>query len=244
MKLLTFAVALFFFQQNSFASGLTFSTFHFPPYSNCQTSPVSGFDVELVRAVGADLSTPITIICLPWKRLLHRIRQGTVDGAFPALYLKAREQFARYVEVPLHTSSINIASKKGAGYKQLDQLEGKIIGIQAGFFLYPELHRRAKVERLAILETQGVLQNLKMLRRGRIDAYVDNHTVIDYFIKELQLGQFIHLSNTPVDDGAPAFLMLSRQSERALAQHEAISKALKKLSAVYSSQTLPPLIDK
>lgn len=244
MKLLTFFVALLLIQQNINASSLTISTFHFPPFSNCKTSPISGIEVELIRKAAARSSTPVTIICLPWKRLLYRMQKGTVDGAFPALYLDKREKFARYIDVPLHTLSVSIASRIDKKFTQINQLDGKIVGIQAGFFLSTELQQKIDAGQLTILETQGVLQNLKMLHRGRIDAYVDNHTVVDYFIKKLKMDKVINLSSTPANEGAPAFLMLSRQSEYALAQHAVLSQALKSLMAVHSNQTSPPEIDR
>jgi polar amino acid transport system substrate-binding protein len=240
MKLIVFSVLLSaFFCPSSFASTLSFATFHFPPYSNCNGLTVSGEDVEQVRDIAHHIGVPITIRCIPWRRILHQLRTGSIDGAFPALYLREREEFVRYIPTPVHTSVIGVASRAPNNFKTVQSMRDKLVGIEAGFFLDPELHLQAEQGKIRIIEIQGASQNLRMLQRGRIDVYVDNLAVMKYFTKELDMSTTISISKLALGTPAPAYLVLSKRSSFALENYSSIAQAVADISLSLTTQTSP-----
>jgi polar amino acid transport system substrate-binding protein len=68
-----------------------------------------GIEIELYQLVASKLNISIKFVRLPWKRALIQLKQGKIDGLFPANFQKKRMQIGAFpMENDQIISSLNV----------------------------------------------------------------------------------------------------------------------------------------
>jgi len=199
-------------------------TLQFPPYIWCEEGKALGVDAEIIDALFKRVGKPYTLECLPWKRTLHQLAAGEVDGAFPAFKTPRREGFAKFLEYPLHYSEYKVVVLKGHEFdvSDIDSLKEKELGIDIGFSVSPVFDKARHNGHLSVNEAYSSEQNVKKLVSGRIDAYINNFSVVCFFAKRLDLGDNLVALPAQFLPRTPAYLILSKPA----AQDKALVTAL------------------
>ena len=108
----------------------------FPPFEfvNTQTGEVSGFEMDLVRAVGKELGAKIKFQVLSFDAIIPAMLSGTVEmGAAGFSITEERKKRVLYSDT-FYTSGLSLVTTKAkaGAVKSMKDLEGKTIGVQIG----------------------------------------------------------------------------------------------------------------
>lgn len=163
---------------------ICYETQPFPPYFMSQKNGssirvVGALPDVLKRAVLGVGMTP-KFVGFPWKRCLELLEQNKVDGTFPSIYLKSRENIGRYpmtdggedrsrslakVDYSIFTAKENPVPWNGV-------FSGKYtpaIGAPLGYVVVQTLKNKHKIK----ANTQFLaLRGLQLVSLGRLDGYV------------------------------------------------------------------------
>ncbi|MGL5092528.1 MAG: substrate-binding periplasmic protein [Aeromonas sobria] len=180
---------------------------------------ISGLDVELLNAIFQRANYQAKFSEMPWARVLHELKFGTVQLAMSANITTERQQYARFSHPYREEETAIVIRRQDAerwrGITTLEQLINTPdfhIGVLKGFdygntfrqlMTRPELQSRLQM-RLRLE------QLLKMLQGGRIQGFIlDPHGLQEWRHKdELQDGLHILLRI----ELTPVHLMLSKKS--------------------------------
>ena len=73
---------------------------------------LTGADIEILRAVAADIGCEVTFADLPWPRILREIEKGTLDATSSASHTEAREAFAHF-SIPYRRAEMAVYVRRG-----------------------------------------------------------------------------------------------------------------------------------
>ena len=120
---------------------------------------------ELIKRTGTDAA----IVVYPPPRTVQSFHDGTIDGFFPALdVLIAKEKSE--TEEPIYFKQDFAFTQTGQPeIKSIQELEGKTVGITAGYPYVKELTSNTKI---TFEEARDDVSNMQKLSAGRIDAFV------------------------------------------------------------------------
>lgn len=180
---------------------------------------ISGLDVELLNAIFQRANYQAKFSEMPWARVLHELKFGTVQLAMSANITTERQQYARFSHPYREEETAIVIRRQDAerwrGITTLEQLINTPdfhIGVLKGFD-YGNTFRQlmARPELQSRLQMRLRLEQLlKMLQGGRIQGFIlDPHGLQEWRHKdELQDGLHILLRI----ELTPVHLMLSKKS--------------------------------
>lgn len=196
---------------------------------------IRGLDVELLNAIFQRANYQAKFSEMPWARVLHELKFGTVQLAMSANITTERQQYARFSHPYREEETAIVIRRQDAerwrGITTLDQLINTPdfhIGVLKGFD-YGNTFRQlmARPELQSRLQMRLRLEQLlKMLQGGRIQGFIlDPHGLQEWRHKdELQDGLHILLRI----ELTPVHLMLSKKSTTE-AQLQRINLAIEQL---------------
>ena len=195
----------------------------FPPFEfvNTQTGEVSGFKMDLVRAVGKELGAKIEFQVLSFDAIIPAMLSGTVEmGAAGFSITEERKKRVLYSDT-FYTSGLSLVTTKAkaGAVKSMKDLEGKTIGVQIG----TTSHNAAKI---VTFNTAG--EAILDLSIGGSDAVINDRPVTAYIMtQQPKLGaQLVH---QPETYSADDFAFVFRKDQSAL--KDEVNAALAKLKS-------------
>ena len=142
----------------------------FPPMEFVKDGQRTGFDIDLVEALGKEMGRKIEWIDIDFKGLIPALQSGRADMAMSAIYITDERRKVVDFSDPYYAGGLVVLTKKAGPVKTLKDLDGKKVSVQVGTksvqFLkdnYP------KAERLEVEKNQEMF-NLAQI--GRADAAV------------------------------------------------------------------------
>ena len=193
----------------------------FPPleFDNTQTGEVSGFEMDLVRAVGKELGAKIEFQVLSFDAIIPAMLSGTVEmGAAGFSITEERKKRVLYSDT-FYTSGLSLVTTKAkaSAVKSMKDLEGKPIGVQICTTRHPAA-KKVNTAGEAILD----------LSIGGSDAVINDRPVTAYIMtQQPKLGaQLVH---QPETYSADDFAFVFRKDQSAL--KDEVNAALAKLKS-------------
>ncbi|MEJ2793765.1 transporter substrate-binding domain-containing protein [Iodobacter sp. LRB] len=152
-----------------------------------------GLDRYVIQTVASRLKITIEYRARPWKRCQYEVRNGTSDGMFPASFTPERQQYAVYPSLAtgepdpnyrLSRDEYRIYRRMGSSLntQNLRSNLSRLIGIQAGFSIYAELHNAGYA-----LEdsSKDVGDLMRKLDTGLVDSVITVQGQVQYALKNL-----------------------------------------------------------
>ena len=194
----------------------------FPPFEfvNTQTGEVSGFEMDLVRAVGKELGAKIEF-------QVPAMLSGTVEmGAAGFSITEERKKRVLYSDT-FYTSGLSLVTTKAkaGAVKSMKDLEGKTIGVQIGTTSH-NAAKKVKGAKIVTFNTAG--EAILDLSIGGSDAVINDRPVTAYIMtQQPKLGaQLVH---QPETYSADDFAFVFRKDQSAL--KDEVNAALAKLKS-------------
>ena len=168
------AAAFFFFSSSVFAGDVktvSLACNEFPPHKiNAPPGELPGFDVEILREAFARSGVRTEIEFLPWKRALHEVQVGNIDGLCSCSRHPDRDAWLVYSD---SMGTVGVGSFHRADIADEMRSDWKLprnfsVGVVRAYNLQSEITAAGLDPVLVKDDTQG----LTMMVKGRLDVFV------------------------------------------------------------------------
>lgn len=154
----------------------TFAPFEFKD----EQDKLTGFDVDLMNAIGVDLGYTVKIEASSFDGLIPALQAGKYDAVIAAMTITdERSQNVLFSDKYLMATQY-IATKKGSNIKTVEDLKAKKVGVQNATTGQTVLEKLGMAPR----KYDTVPDALTDLMNGGLDAVVADSPVVLYFIKQ------------------------------------------------------------
>ncbi len=99
----------------------------FPPFETEVDGNVTGFDIDMIKAVAKAEGLTVTIKTLPFNGIIPSLQTGALDAAVAGITIKtSRLQNVDFSDA-YYKSGLSILVKKGSGITGFDDLKGHVV---------------------------------------------------------------------------------------------------------------------
>lgn len=142
----------------------------FPPMEFTENGKRTGFDVDLVEAIGKKLGKPVEWVDIDFKGLIPGLVSHRFDMAVSAIYITDdRKKVVDFTE-PYYAGGLVAMVKDGSSINKLSDLDGKKVTVQVGTKSVGFLQEHyPKVQRVEVEKNQEMFNLVDI---GRADAAV------------------------------------------------------------------------
>ncbi len=198
----------------------------YPPFVNSPEDPSGeGIDIDIAREAmkrGGNYKVEVQIV--PWNRALMLLERGQADFTTTISRNGDRDRFLLWSQGYRQSIGYNFYARKGSGLslKELSDLDGRTLGISAGFF-YPEgITKRPGVR----IETgNDIASTVKKLNAGRSDFIVVNAIAGAWEIRRLELSDQLEKQPYTYSSTSPTYMAFSRERKDSAA-YKAMKRGL------------------
>lgn len=147
---------------------------------------LTGFDVDIAKAVAAKLNLKPQFVLTEWSGILAGLQAGKFDVVVNQVGITAERQKSIAFSAPYAYSSPQIIVKKvgGGNYKTLADLSGKRVGVGLGSNFEAQLRAAQGIN---VVTYPGAPEYLADLAAGRLDAAYNDRLLVGYLIKSQNL---------------------------------------------------------
>ena len=227
----------------------------YAPYSFTVNDQHTGIYVDLMTELFSRISYPIHIKLMPFNRVLHETRTGTVSAVFGAYWTSDRTTYATYVEEPhLATISVALFVSKGSWIQQatIENVTGAVIGYKMGFAMPVEYDAAVENDLFIKTEVRTAERLVKMLLAKRLDGFMHTIGQSQYYIEQLDKKQEIQQVSPLVFDERFTYLAFSNEALKTLPEEllplitQALSTMVKDgtFASVYRKYNLSYVVEK
>jgi ABC-type amino acid transport substrate-binding protein len=104
----------------------------YPPFEQGKPGHYTGFDIELMEAIGEKLGRPVEFQDTSFETIFRDVAQGKFDAVISAATITPEREKAVAFSDPYYLSEQAILVKEGSSITGLDDLSGKTIAAQQG----------------------------------------------------------------------------------------------------------------
>lgn len=142
----------------------------FPPMEFYKDGKPTGFDIELIDALGEEMHRPIELTNIDFKGLVPAIVSGRADAAISGIYITPERRNVVDFTDSYYAGGLVVLTKKDSSIKSLKDLDGKKITVQVGTKSVNYLTENfPKVNRVEVEKNEEMFNLVKI---GRADAAV------------------------------------------------------------------------
>ncbi|MBU1233688.1 MAG: transporter substrate-binding domain-containing protein [Proteobacteria bacterium] len=156
----------------------------YAPFSYEENGDFKGFVEEMLVLISEKTGLKFDNKVDHWNNNLHKFSKKEVDIIANISHKKEREPFTLfttpYYEIPV----VVFVRDDFKNYKGLESLEGHKVGVQRGIFYEKELR---DIKGMTLIMFDNYEDQSKALAYGKIDALIQNMSVINYQVKKFGL---------------------------------------------------------
>lgn len=198
----------------------------YPPFTyHDETGKLTGYDVEVARAVADKLGVTVEFKETQWDSMLAGLDSKRFDSVANQVSLNTPERQAKYDKSePYSWSNAVVVAPKKVTLTSWDEIKGKK-SAQSLTSNYGEMAQKYGAQLVGV---EGLAQALALINQGRADLTInDNLAILDYFKAKPDSGLEIKLQ---ADDSEKrgAGIIFRKGEEEAVAK---VSEAIKALQA-------------
>lgn len=157
----------------------------FPPFEMVKDGDYTGFDIDIIRAIGENQGFEVEVKNLGFDALIPAAESGNIDCAIAAITIdEKRAKVVDFTEPYFDAGLIIAVKKETTGISNTKDLEGKRIAAQVGTTganVCQEIKAKDPSTQVKIFESVG--EAFMELQKGGIDAVVNDHPVTADYIK-------------------------------------------------------------
>lgn len=194
----------------------------FPPFEfeDEKTQEIVGFDVDLIKEIGKRIGLQVKIQPAAFDTIIQALNARKFDCVVSAMTITDERKKQVDFSDPYIDSNQSLAVKSGSPIKSVEDLKGKVVGVQRG--TTGELKAQEIKEKYGIKEVKSyddTLMAFEDLKAGRIDAVINDYPVTAYLVKKDPSFKIV----TEIPTGEKYGIAVRKDSKALL---KAINKAL------------------
>lgn len=175
-----------------FASDKNAPPFTFIDKNNGQ---YKGLVIDYVSALSIELEIEIEFIPKVWEDAINSVIFGDYD-MIELIPSKERKEYFAFSERIYTFRAIIMTGKDQKDIVDAHDLSGYRVAIQAGDYANEYISKN--ISGVEIINTVDVLDSIKALREGRVDAIIGDEPVVIYFIGDLGIEDEVSILNPPL----------------------------------------------
>lgn len=192
-----------------------------PPWEFREQGDLTGFDIDLMKAVAARMDVAVEFVDMPFAQLFTALAEARIDAAICSITISPeRRQLFEFTQ-PYYQTSQGVAAMKRARLRSLADLAGKRVGAEAGSTNEQWLaDNRARYGFGPTVTSTGLDAAMEELREGRIDAYFgDLPALLFRLLEQTDLSVMMRLpTNDQYAIALPLHSPLASRMDAALAE--------------------------
>ena len=201
----------------------------FPPFEfvNSETKEVTGFEMDLIRAMAKEMGYDVEILNIGFDGIIPALMAGTADvGASGFSITEERKKRVLFTD-PFYKSGLTILVTKEAAkdIKTFEDLKGKTVGVQIGT---TAAAKAKEIEGAKVTTFNNASEAIMDLSTGNSVAVINDRPVTDYIlVQQPALAQkTVHLTDQMLsaDDVA---MVVTKQNAKLQGELNAALKTLK-----------------
>lgn len=149
---------------------------------------IVGFDAEFIAAVAKEMGYEVEITHIAWEGLIPALQSGAADVVISAMTITDERKKSALFSDPYLQIVQSVAVKEGSPVKSLDDLEGKVIGVQnntTGHYWVADLYGvKPEADHEKIKKFDTTPDALVALQNSVVEAVVADRPVVLAYIKE------------------------------------------------------------
>lgn len=191
----------------------------FPPMEYVKDGQRTGFDIELVEALGKAMGRKIEWIDIDFKGLIPALQAGRADMAVSAIYITdARKNVVDFTD-SYYAGGLVVLTRKDGPIKTLKDLDGRKVSVQVGTKSVGYLKEHyPSVQRVEVEKNQEMFN---LVQIGRADAAVTGKPAAKLFAQSTSDLTVLADQITTEEYG---IAVTKRQPELTAALNEALKK--------------------
>lgn len=156
---------------------------NFPPYNYRENGIPKGYIIEILQLMAEELGVKIEFVPMKsWAQSLEELSRGEIDIIPQIVQNSEREEFLDFTEFSQTKYIPAIAVKEGSPVRRLDDLDGKTLAVINKSFLHTVL--KEKYPNIKLHLTNNFKENFELLNAGKVDASIDEFSLMHFFINE------------------------------------------------------------
>lgn len=143
-----------------------------------------GFEIDLVREVGARLKRPVEVVNIPFNGLFSAVQSGRIDIALSSITITEKRLASVAFVQPYYDSAQSLTVSSNSDATGLSDMQDKVVGVDTGST--GDMWTTSMQDRYGfsdIRRYEGLAPAMLDLQTGRIDGYISDIPSLEYFIK-------------------------------------------------------------
>ena len=106
----------------------------FPPFEfvNSETKEVTGFEMDLIRAMAKEMGYDVEILNIGFDGIIPALMAGTADVGASGFSITEERKKSWDFSTPYYTDYVSVLVEDSAGIKGLADLKDKVVGVSSG----------------------------------------------------------------------------------------------------------------
>lgn len=141
-----------------------------------------GFEIDLVAAVAERMGAEVETVNIPFNGLFSAVQSGRIDIATSSITITDERLQSVSFAQPYYDSDQSLTAL-AEGPKSLDEMEGKVVGVDTGSTgdMWATEHQ-AEYGFADIRRYEGLAPAMLDLTAGRIDGYISDIPALQYYV--------------------------------------------------------------
>lgn len=179
-----------------------------------------GFEIDLVTEVAKRLGKEAKIENIPFNGLFSAVQSGQIDAAVSSITITRKRLLSVSFAQPYYDSDQSLTVTTASGLKSLDDLKGKVVGVDTGSTgdMWAT-ENQAKYGIAEIRKFEGLAPAMLDLEAGRLDGYISDIPALQYYVKDKP--QFAVIQRIPT--GEQYSIMFAKDSPLAADTNKILS---------------------
>lgn len=163
----------------------------FAPFEFKEADEFKGFDMELIRAIGAAQGYKVEISHMGFESLIPALKSGKADCVIAGMTIDQERKKSVDFSTPYFDCGLIIAVPEGTeGISKLDDLKGKRIGCQVATTGAKAADSvKAKDSKTKVVVFDSIGEAFMEMDKGGLDAVVNDQAVTAYYIMQSGKGK-------------------------------------------------------
>jgi len=194
MNFLKFVILCFFlFSTICQSSTVTIRADEWYPINGIPDSENPGYMIEIAQIILAEHGHTVEYRVMPWKRSVQQVREGSFDCVVGAYKEDAPDFLFPNDSWGSIGSSFYVKKGKNWRYKGMESIKSIKVGVIGGYAYSDKFDEYIKESKgssnIQVINSNNALeQNIKKMMKGRIDAVLESHLVMEAKLKTMGLS--------------------------------------------------------
>ena len=152
----------------------------YPPFESLDNGEFTGFDIELGRAIGAEIGRPVEFVNTSFDGVFPALLAGKFDAVMSSVTVTPERKQRLAFSAPYYTAGQIVAARQNqTAVSTLANLKGKTVGIQINTTAAEVLKPYPNI---TVRKFPSIDLALQDLQNGNLDGVVGDAPTIRYFV--------------------------------------------------------------